>query len=126
MGELIEHIITVDAKGNFLVGEKSYVFHLPPDIPAKEFWSVIVYNKQSNTIIKNDQLWPSVFRTSKGLLVNPDSSVDIWFGPTEPAGKEKNWIQTIPGKEWTMTLRLYGTLASWFDQTWKIGNIVPV
>jgi hypothetical protein len=31
---------------------------------------------------------------------NPDSSVDVYFGPQSPAGKESNWIQTVPGKGW--------------------------
>jgi hypothetical protein len=27
---------------------------------------------------------------TKGLLVNDDGSVDVWFGPSPPAGKENN------------------------------------
>jgi hypothetical protein len=34
---------------------------------------------------------------TKGLLVNVDGLVDVYFGPTAPPGKEKNWVQTIPG-----------------------------
>jgi hypothetical protein len=40
-----------------------------------------------------------------------------------PAGFERNWVQTIPGKGWFMILRLYGSLESWFDQTWRPGEI---
>lgn len=47
------------------------------------------------------------------LIVNADSSVDLYFGPTPPAGKEKNWIQTVPGKDWFTILRLYGPLEPW-------------
>jgi hypothetical protein len=32
------------------------------------------------------------------LLVNPDGSVDVYFGSKPPIGKEANWVQTIPGK----------------------------
>jgi len=39
-----------------------------------------------------------------------DGSVDVYFGPTAPAGKESNWIQTVPGKGWFTILRLYGAL----------------
>jgi hypothetical protein len=35
---------------------------------------------------------------TQGLWVNADGSVDIYFGPKSPAGKDKNWVQTIPGK----------------------------
>jgi hypothetical protein len=52
-----------------------------------------------------------------------DGSVDIYFGPKAPAGKEKNWIQTVPGKGWFTGLRLYGPLEPWFDQTWRPGEI---
>jgi hypothetical protein len=58
-----------------------------------------------------------------GKVSNVDGSIDIYFGPKAPAGKEKNWIQTVPGKGFFMILRLYGPLESWFDQTWRPGNI---
>jgi hypothetical protein len=49
--------------------------------------------------------------------------VDGWFGPKAPAGFEKNWVQTIPGKGWFMILRLYGPLEHWFNKTWRPGEI---
>jgi hypothetical protein len=54
---------------------------------------------------------------------NADGSVDVYFAPEAPAGKENNWIQTIPGKGWFMILRLYGPLEPWFNQTWRPGEI---
>jgi Protein of unknown function (DUF1214) len=54
---------------------------------------------------------------------NADGSVDIYFGPTAPVGKESNWIQTVPGKGWFTLLRLYGALEPWFDKTWRPGEI---
>jgi hypothetical protein len=63
---------------------------------------------------------------NKGVLINEDGSVDVYFGPEAPAGKENNWIQTIPGKGWFMILRLYGPLEPWFDKTWKPDAIVRV
>ena len=122
MEENVEHIITKDAVSNPLTGERSYRFHLPPNMPATEYWSVVVYDSQTKLIIKNDQLWPSVYRTSKGLVVNQDGSIDVRFGPEWPSGKN-NMIQTIPGKGWTMILRLYGTMETLNDQTWRPGEI---
>jgi len=43
-------------------------------------------------------------------------------GPKTPAGKEGQWIQTVPGKGWFAYLRLYGPLDPWFDKTWKPGE----
>jgi len=48
--------------------------------------------------------------------VNADGSVDVYFGPQAPVGKDGNWVQTIPGKAWFTILRLYGPLEPWFDR----------
>ncbi|MCE5299232.1 MAG: DUF1254 domain-containing protein [Methanoregulaceae archaeon] len=113
----------IDSRGNPLDGGKNYRLHLPPNIPVKDFWSVILYDNQTRSMLQTGQKWPAVSSQSKGLLVNGDMSVDIYFGPRAPAGKENNWIQTIPGKGWTTLLRLYGPLEPWFDKTWRPGEI---
>jgi hypothetical protein len=112
-----------DAAGRYLDGAKTYRLHLPPDIPAKDFWSVLVYDPQTRSMLQTDQQFPSLSSQKQGILMNPDTSVDVYFGPEPPAGKESNWIQTIPGKGWFVFLRLYGPLESWFDKTWRPGEI---
>jgi hypothetical protein len=113
----------VDSKGNPLDGGKNYRLHLPPNIPVANFWSVILYDNQTRSMLQTDQQWPAVSSQTKGLLVNPDSSVDVYFGPKPPKGKENNWVQTVPGKGWNTLLRLYGPLQPWFDKTWRPGEI---
>lgn len=112
-----------DAAGQYLDGGKAYRLHLPAGIPAKDFWSVLVYDPQTRSMLQTDQRFPSLSSQKEDLVVNPDSSVDVYFGPTPPAGKEPNWVQTIPGKGWWATLRLYGPLEPWFDKTWRPGEI---
>ena len=41
-------------------------------------------------------------------------------------GKESNWVQTWPGKGWTVILRLYGPLQPFFDKTWRPSEIEVV
>ena len=121
-GEM-QHIISYDSKGRLLEGRKEYKLHLPSDIPASEFWSIIVHDFINRSIISTDQSWPSVFNTSKNLVYNSDGSVDVWFGPKPFEKRENNWVKTIPGKMWYVILRLYYPLDSWFEKKWRPGEI---
>ena len=114
-----------DAKGEPLDGGKNYRLRLPPNIPVKDFWSVILYSNQTRSMIQTDQRFPSVSSQTKGLQTNADGSVDVYFGPKPPAGKESNWVQTVPGRGWNTILRLYGPLEPWFAKTWRPGEIEP-
>jgi hypothetical protein len=116
----------VDTKGNPLDGSKTYSLHMPPNIPAKDFWSFTLYDNQTRSMLQTDQQSPAVGSLTKGLLANADGSVDVYFGPKAPAGKEANWVQTIPGKGWNTLLRLYGPLEPWFNKTWRPGEIEPM
>jgi len=112
-----------DAGGAFLDGAKAYRLHLPPNPPVKEFWSIVVYDTQSRSGLQNGQKFPSASQYT-GPVVNGDGSVDVYFGPHAPQGKEKNWIATVPGKGWFTYLRFYSPTEAFFDKTWKPDDIV--
>ena len=112
-----------DASGLPFDGGKSYRLHMPANVPVKDFWSLILYSDQTRSMIQTDQPSPSVSSQTKGLQVNADGSIDVWFGPKAPLGKEANWVQTVPGKGWNVVLRLYGALEPWFDKTWRPGEV---
>lgn len=117
---------TVDAEGNYLDGGKTYRLHLPPDIPVNNFWSLIPYDTQTRSVLQTDQRDTALTSDSGTVQANADGSVDVYFGPKAPAGKESNWIQTVAGKGWFTMLRLYGALEPWFDKTWRPGEITLV
>jgi hypothetical protein len=112
----------VDSNGQPFDGGKTYRLRLPPDVPAKDFWSLVLYDNQTRSMLQTDQRFPSL-NSQRGVKQNDDGSTDVYFGPNAPTGKESNWIQTVPGKGWTAIFRLYGPLGSWFDKTWKPGEI---
>jgi len=114
-----------DESGAHLDGGKTYKLNLPKDAPAEKFISIVVYDPQTRSQLQTDQPFPSKnnVRDKDTLVFNDDGSFDIFFGPKAPAGKEANWIQTVPNKGWFCLLRLYSPTEAWFDKTWRPGEI---
>lgn len=113
---------STDSKGEYLDGAKNYALNIPANVPAKDFWSVVVYDPQTRSELQTDQTFPSRNNKRDKLIENEDGSVTLYFGPEAPRGKESNWIQTVPGKGWFALLRLYGPLEPWFDKSWRPGE----
>jgi len=112
-----------DSNGKYLDGSKTYKLTIPANPPVKDFWSIVLYDPQTRSLLETDNPFPSVNSELSNLDKNSDGSVDLYFGPMAPEGKEKNWIQTIENKGWFTILRIYGPLEPWFDKTWKPGEI---
>jgi hypothetical protein len=49
--------------------------------PAKTFWSLVLYDTQTRSMLQTDQQFPSIGSQKKGVVINPDTSVDIYFAP---------------------------------------------
>ena len=113
----------VDSNGNPLDGSRTYKVNVPADVPAKDFWSFTLYDNQTRSMLQTDAQFPAIGSNDTGVVQNEDGSYDIYFAPEAPEGKESNWVQTVPGKGWNTIFRLYGPLESWFDQTWRPGDI---
>jgi hypothetical protein len=114
-----------DSQGNPLDGGKSYHLHVPADVPAKQFWAVTVYDLDTAGFIRES---PRVGLDSynQNLQRNADGSVDFFFGPKPPPGKESNWIYTTSGGKWFTMFRLYGPGKPLFDKSWRLADIEPV
>ena len=83
-----------DAGGNVLDGAKNYKLHILPNIPANNFWSVVVYDALGRSELQNGEPFPSVSSYTKPKI-NEDGSIDVFFGPNDPESKG-NWIKTVP------------------------------
>ena len=116
-------ITTQDSEGNIFDGAKTYKLTIPANVPAKDFWSIVIYDPQTRSELQTSNPFPSKNSKKDNLVENADGSVDLYFGPKPPRGKEQNWIETVPNKSWFPILRLYGPLDPWFDKTWKPGEI---
>ena len=114
-----------DNTGNWLDGGKNYTLNVPANPPAVNFWSITIYDVATRCLIDNPQKNADL-SSRKDLMKNADGSVDLYFGPKAPAGKEKNWVQTLPGKHWFTYMRFYGPTQAYFDKSWKMDDIKEV
>jgi hypothetical protein len=118
-------VANFDAAGKPLSGSKSYKVTLPPDIPAANFWSMTLYDAENSSGLDNGQPFPSLGSRDKPQ-VNADGSVDLYFGAKAPAGKEANWLATVPGRGFFAILRLYSPTEGAFDGSWKPSDFEEV
>lgn len=111
--------------GHAFDGARTYRLRVPPDTPAKNFWSVTLYDLDTRTFIDNKE--EIADRSSRmDLRKNDDGSVDLYFGPEASVGFEKNWIPTLPGKAWFAYFRLYGPTETYFTRSWPLPDIDEV
>jgi len=114
-----------DGTGKPLSGSHHYTLVMPPDPPAKIFWSIVVYDVNTRTLILNEQGRP-VASSRSGVQAAEDGSVTIHFSPTLPPGvTRENWIQTNAGEGWFAYLRFYGPTEAYFDQSYPLQDIQP-
>ena len=87
-------------------------------------WKAIplVWTAATHALIRN---LPRASRSlqNPGLQKNADGSVNIYFAPTAPAGKESNWVPTSADGKFEVLFRLYGPEKPLFDKTWKLPDI---
>ncbi|MCF6171201.1 MAG: DUF1214 domain-containing protein [Bacteroidales bacterium] len=112
-----------DADGNHLLGSKHYTLTLAPNPPAKTFWSVVVYDVNTRTMIINKSKNPMVSGRRNPHL-EADGSIIMHFSPEKPEGVEdNNWVQTNPKESWFTYLRFYGPTKEYFDETYPLQDI---
>lgn len=115
-----------DRDGLPLRGEHAYELHVPQPVPGKLFWSITVYDAETNNQIQTSQ-GRSALRSLFELKAHVhDASLRLYFSPDAPRGLGDQWIQTLPEKAWFAYLRVYGPESSAFDGSWKPGDFERV
>ncbi|MDH5426694.1 MAG: DUF1254 domain-containing protein [Nitrospirota bacterium] len=107
-----------DKDGKWLDGANTYKLHLPANVPVKDFWSLMMYDSETRSMVVTDQGKAGVDSYGQPKK-NTDGSIDLYIGPTAPKGYESNWVKTIPGKGVFAYLRWYGPTEAFFDKSWK-------
>ncbi len=108
--------------GQWLDGGKNYKLVVPPNVPVRDFWAVTAYDLETASYIREVEKG-SVDSTQKQLQKNDDGSVDIYFGPKAPKGKESNWLPTDPKRRFFLLFRFYGPEPALFDNSFELNDI---
>jgi hypothetical protein len=117
------YLMTIkDKAGNSFDGGKNYRLTVPANAPVNQYWSATAYDRATHALIR-DTSWSSRSSLTSGLQKNADGSVDIFFGPKAPAGKESNWVPTIAGRGFEVLFRFYGPEKPLFEKTWVLPDI---
>jgi len=126
LGEGQYYLMTVkDKAGQSFDGSATYRLTVPKNAPVRLYWSATVYDRATHALIRN-QRWSSRSSHTPGIQKNADGSVDIYFGPTAPAGKESNWVPTSADGQFEVLFRLYGPEKPLFDKTWVLPDIEKI
>jgi hypothetical protein len=112
-----------DSSGRPLEAGKTYKLRVPKDVPAKQFWSLTMYDRATWAFVNNplDRAGLGSFNMEQ-MKVNADGSVDLYVGPNAPAGLESNWIPTM-GKEPYLWLRLYAPEDAFWSKSFKMPDV---
>ena len=51
-------VAAADEEGDYLNGSNTYRLNIPADVPAKDFWSVVLYDPQTRSELQNGATFP--------------------------------------------------------------------
>ncbi|MEA3469575.1 MAG: DUF1214 domain-containing protein [Thermodesulfobacteriota bacterium] len=112
-----------DSNARPVAAGKNYRLRIPADTPAKQFWSLTMYDHATWSFIINPLGRSGLSSLDKDdLQVNDDGSVDIYFGPDEPEGHRSNWLPT-EGKRPYIWLRLYGPDTPFWEKSFTMPDV---
>lgn len=114
-----------DKDGNVFAGSASYTLTVPADAPVRQYWSATAYDRETHALIRNMDR-ANLASITPGIRKNADGSVEVYFGPKAPAGKEANWVPTDPARKFELLFRLYQPTKALFDTSWKLPDVEKI
>jgi hypothetical protein len=115
-----------DDEGKFLDGGKNYRLRVGANPPVKNFWAVTAYDPTTRSLLDAGGNRNKSVGSREKPIANSDGSVDVYFGPKAPAGKEKNWVPTNPNKGFFLVFRFYGPLKGYIEKTWVLNDLEQI
>jgi hypothetical protein len=126
LGEGQFYLMTIaDKAGKSLDGGRNYRLKVPARAPVRQYWSATAYDRATHALIRN-VAHAGRSSQSRGLQESADGSVELYFGPKAPAGKERNWVQTSVDGRFEVLFRFYGPEEPLFEKTWVLPDIEEV
>jgi hypothetical protein len=120
-------IAFVDSAGETLKGTNNYKVtfaegNLPP---AKYFWSLTMYDGETQLLVENELERYSIGDRTETLKYNADGALTIYIGNEPPSKGTGNWLPAPEG-EFNVMMRIYGPKSNVLDGSWEPPSIIKV
>ena len=112
-----------DKNDLFLDGGKNYRLRVPANPPVERFWAISAYDPTTRSLLDVGGNENKSVGSLDNPAVNDDGTVDVYFGPTAPAGQEKNWVPTHPDKGFFLVFRFYGPTEGFIEKSWVLNDL---
>lgn len=116
--------------GRLFTGDGPYRLHLPTPPPVDAFWSLTMYEATDEGqlyLTANPLARYSIGDRTKGLRTNPDGSLDIWIGRSDPGSdRTANWLPAPASGPFSLSFRAYWPREEFRDGRYRLPPIERV
>ena len=114
-------MLTKDADGAPLKGGMNYTLTVPANVPAKQFWSVLVYDVATASYIRKAD--PIGLASTEEPKMNKDGTYTIYFGP-QSLNNGVNYLPTGNADNYFLLFRFYGPEEAYNNGSWMLNDMV--
>jgi hypothetical protein len=116
-----------DKNGEFFDGSKTYKLVVPANPPAKDFWSLTVYETFDASPMRAKDALNFDVSSRKGFKQEEIGTTNLYVGPgTAPEGYEKNFIKTDPQKGFFVYFRHFGPEEAYWNKSYTLNDFEVV